>query len=162
GVISDGTAPNVSPETDLVVSISWGDGQTSTGRVVANGQGTFDVLGSHSYLNPSPAGGYTVVGTGRDTRSGPKISFTTHAVVQDAAAVLPTFLQQELDSVPDVFDAALANVNVPFVGDALSRGLGDVVSTFEPGLVAAAQAGLPAQTGGQFNLDQVRNAIFQN
>src|SRR5439155_7875428 len=37
--------------------ITWGDGQASFGQVVANGNGTFGVVGSHLY---SQAGSYTV------------------------------------------------------------------------------------------------------
>jgi hypothetical protein len=42
---------------ELTATIKWGDGTSSQGTIQANGQGGFDVLGSHTYL---AAGTYTV------------------------------------------------------------------------------------------------------
>jgi len=45
------------PLSSYNATISWGDGSTTAGQVVANGSGSFTVLGSHTYLEE---GGYTL------------------------------------------------------------------------------------------------------
>jgi hypothetical protein len=47
--------PNASP-SDFIASINWGDGLQDNTTVTAAGQGTFDVLGTHTY---TAAGTYT-------------------------------------------------------------------------------------------------------
>ena len=36
---------------DFTATIGWGDGQTSSGTLLPEGGGTFEVLGSHTYAN---------------------------------------------------------------------------------------------------------------
>jgi PKD repeat protein len=43
--------PNASP-ADFTALISWGDGQTSGGEIMANGAGAFRVAGRHTYADP--------------------------------------------------------------------------------------------------------------
>src|SRR5205814_1182658 len=38
-----------STEDEFTATIAWGDGHTSAGTVTANGQGGFDVAGTHTY-----------------------------------------------------------------------------------------------------------------
>ena len=45
------TDPNGSVN-DFTASIDWGDGETSSGRIVASGPGAFSVVGRHIYANP--------------------------------------------------------------------------------------------------------------
>jgi hypothetical protein len=45
------------PASDFTATVTWGDGQTSTGTVVATGAGSFAVLGSNTYAEE---GNYTV------------------------------------------------------------------------------------------------------
>jgi len=45
------------PLSDYSATISWGDGSTSAGQVVANGSGNFTILGSHTYAEE---GNYTL------------------------------------------------------------------------------------------------------
>ena len=64
-------------------SINWGDGNTTTGLVSANGSGGFDVAGSHLYSEEGP---YTI----QVTVSGPAgatASITNNIGVADAPAV---------------------------------------------------------------------------
>jgi hypothetical protein len=41
----------VGDNTDYVATIDWGDGTTSAGSITANPDGTFNVVGSHTYLD---------------------------------------------------------------------------------------------------------------
>lgn len=49
GTVAIFTAPAGASAGDYTATIDWGDGNTSTGQVVANANGTFSVLGSHTY-----------------------------------------------------------------------------------------------------------------
>jgi ELWxxDGT repeat protein len=71
-----------SAAADFDVSINWGDGSTSVGRVSANGRGGFDVRGDHVFAE---VGSYTVEVTIRD-RDG------AVSVVRSAAAIRPARL----------------------------------------------------------------------
>jgi large repetitive protein len=71
GVMASGTATAISGP--LSASISWGDGQTSTGTVTSSASGTFTVNGSHTYAEEgtysitttvADAGGHSATGTG--------------------------------------------------------------------------------------------------
>ena len=43
-----------SPVTsDYTDTIDWGDGTTTSGQIIANGSGGFDVVGSHTYAEES-------------------------------------------------------------------------------------------------------------
>jgi ELWxxDGT repeat protein len=52
--------------TDYTATIAWGDGASSTGTISVNGNGGFNVVGSHVY---SQAGGYAVTVTIHDAGS---------------------------------------------------------------------------------------------
>ena len=44
------TAPNATvQQSDYSAQIGWGDGSVTTGQITSNGQGGYDVLGSHTY-----------------------------------------------------------------------------------------------------------------
>jgi hypothetical protein len=49
GVVATFTAPPDDNASNLTATINWGDGNTSTGQVVANSNGAFNVIGSHAY-----------------------------------------------------------------------------------------------------------------
>jgi hypothetical protein len=65
---------------DFTASINWGDGETSTGMVTANPNGTFDVIGSHVYADE---GGDHVDVIVAD-QNGHQASALSSAVVADA------------------------------------------------------------------------------
>ena len=46
------TANPQATAADFAATIEWGDGQTSSGELQSQGQGSFEVLGSHTYANP--------------------------------------------------------------------------------------------------------------
>src|SRR5262249_11609900 len=82
------------PLTAFAVTISWGDGVTSSGSVSRNPNGTFAVVGDHAYQHP---GVYPVVVMVAHTAGGPRGSrlvATTAAVVTNPNLTLhPTPLQ---------------------------------------------------------------------
>lgn len=49
GIVATFTAPAGVSAGDYTAAINWGDGNISTGQVVANADGSFSVLGSHTY-----------------------------------------------------------------------------------------------------------------
>jgi hypothetical protein len=49
GTVAAFTAPPGANAGDYTATIDWGDGYTSTGQIVANADGAFNVLGSHTY-----------------------------------------------------------------------------------------------------------------
>jgi 5-hydroxyisourate hydrolase-like protein (transthyretin family) len=76
-----------SPASDYSATIDWGDGSSSSsGTVVANGNGGFDVQGSHNYAEESPSGGYMVkvTITDKDTPGNTATASST-ANIADAA-----------------------------------------------------------------------------
>jgi hypothetical protein len=66
--------------SSITATIDWGDGATSTGTVVDNGRGGFDVAGTHTYVE---AGTYTI-GVAATREGGGSASATGKATVADA------------------------------------------------------------------------------
>jgi streptogramin lyase len=48
--------PNPLPARDFTATISWGDGSTTSGTIVANSRGEYDVVGTHKYELPGTYG----------------------------------------------------------------------------------------------------------
>jgi hypothetical protein len=68
--------------TDYLATINWGDGSTSAGTIVANANGTFGVMGSHTYAEE---GSRAVSVTVRDTGGSNTVaSATSMATTLDA------------------------------------------------------------------------------
>ena len=83
GVVASFTDPNTSAVAgDFSATISWGDGQTSTGTVTSNGAGGFNVTASNTYAE---AGSYTATIAVQDNGTGGTGSGTAAATVADAA-----------------------------------------------------------------------------
>jgi hypothetical protein len=81
--------PNGAPG-DFAASVSWGDGNTSTGTVAANASGGFDVTATHTYAEEgsftvtttvNDAGGSTTQGTGRATVADAPLTATGRSIV---------------------------------------------------------------------------------
>lgn len=72
---------NGSAAGDFTATITWGDGAVTTGTVVDDGNNTFSVLGSHTYIN---AGTYTFTVSVQDTVTNTAGSDTIHVNVADA------------------------------------------------------------------------------
>jgi hypothetical protein len=68
----------------FTATIAWGDGSTGTGSVVQLPDGSFEVLGSHTYANPGP---YAVQATVRDVTSTVTVSGELTVNVQTPASV---------------------------------------------------------------------------
>jgi hypothetical protein len=64
----------------ITSSIDWGDGSTSTGTVVGNGRGGFDITGTHTYAE---AGTY-IIHVAATRQGGGSASATGKATVADA------------------------------------------------------------------------------
>jgi hypothetical protein len=77
---------------DYTAQIDWGDGQTSAGQVVDNGDGTFSVTGANTY---GQAGSYTIQVQITDTGEGDTAAATSTATVQ--AAYVPDLAAQGQD-----------------------------------------------------------------
>jgi fibronectin-binding autotransporter adhesin len=79
--------PNASP-SDFVAAIAWGDGiTTSSTTVIADGQGRFHVLGTHTYVD---AGTYTFSVQVTDNRGASATATSTAAVTADANTEAPS------------------------------------------------------------------------
>ena len=82
GVVASFTDPNPgATPSDYTATIAWGDGQTSTGTVTANGTGGFDVAGTNTYAEE---GSYGIIVTIRDV-GGASATANSTATVGDAA-----------------------------------------------------------------------------
>jgi hypothetical protein len=93
-------AANAGP-TDFVAAIAWGDGiTTSSSTVTALGQGRFDVLGTHTYVN---AGTYTFSVQVTDQKSGASALATSTATV--TAPVHTEAVSLTVTTTRDVVDA---------------------------------------------------------
>jgi autotransporter-associated beta strand protein len=69
GTVSVATFSDANPNpniTDFTAGISWGDGTTSPGTLVANADGTFTVQGSHKYSEEAAELGLAVMITDKD------------------------------------------------------------------------------------------------
>jgi archaellum component FlaF (FlaF/FlaG flagellin family) len=73
------------PGSSFAITINWGDGQTSSGQVVYNGNGQFSVVGSHSYAQ---SGSYQISVTATDPY-GVTASAESSVTVAPAPTVLP-------------------------------------------------------------------------
>jgi len=72
--------PNPLPASDFSAIISWGDGSTSAGTIVANPRGEFDVVGSHKYAEPGTYGikaTITINAPGNDLNGSTITAFST-------------------------------------------------------------------------------------
>jgi hypothetical protein len=76
---------------DYTAQIDWGDGQTSTGQVVDNGDGTFGVTGVHTFLQ---AGFYSVQVQILDGSEGDTVTAGGTATVNPGSDPLPPYLRQ--------------------------------------------------------------------
>jgi hypothetical protein len=165
GTFVDGSTSSPLHETDETVSITWGDGATSTGQVVDNGNGTYNVVGSHTYTTASgqtPSVIHVVV----NDEGGKSLTFDTQATVQDSTTLLPGFVTNELNALQTNIDQQIFGKALPLVGTALSS-LGDgsaqdanpinrIVGSFKQALIDGAQAAI----GG--DLQAVQDAIFKD
>ena len=108
---------------DFTANIEWGDGNTSAGTITAAGQGTFDVVGAHTYANAgtynfgvqvNASGGGQATATGTTTVSGAAAGGPQHLVTQPITAaveqaftnlVVGTFADSDLN--PSDFTASI-------------------------------------------------------
>jgi uncharacterized protein (TIGR03118 family) len=79
-------AANFNGPADSATVINWGDGKSSVGIVVGVGGGVFDVVGSHTYASPTPAGVPNTVSVAVTDQWGGKTTIT------NTIAVLPARL----------------------------------------------------------------------
>jgi hypothetical protein len=165
GTFVDGSTSSPLHETDETVSITWGDGATSTGQVVDNGNGTYNVVGSHTYLTASGQTPFAIHVVVND-EGGQSLTFDTQATVQDSTTLLPGFVTNELNALQTRIDQQIFGKALPLVGTALSS-LGDgsaqdanpinrIVGSFKQALIDGAQAAI----GG--DLQAVQDAIFKD
>ena len=70
-VVANFTDANVAAVAgDFTASINWGDGTTTSGSIVSDGNGGFNVIGTHTYLHAgSPSATITITGAGGGTTS---------------------------------------------------------------------------------------------
>ncbi len=103
--------------TGYSASIAWGDGQTSVGTVMANAQGSFDVVGTHVYGAPSSSQSVTV--TIVRVANGQTVMATSAAVVVNAPSALSGQLDPQSDTGVSGTDG-ITSINQPaFTGTAL-------------------------------------------
>jgi hypothetical protein len=88
--------PNAKP-ANFTATIGWGDGNTTSGTITAAGQGTFDVLGTHTYttagtdnfvVQVNASGGGQATANGTATVSGAVAGGPQHLVTQPITAVV--------------------------------------------------------------------------
>ncbi len=165
GTFVDGSITSAVHKTDETVSITWGDGATSTGHVVDNGNGTYSVVGSHTYNKVSGQKPFTIHVVVKDP-GGQSLTFNTQATVKDSTTLLPGFVTSELNSLQASIDQQIFGKALPLVGTALSK-LGDgsaqdanpvdrIVASFKQALIDGAQAAI----GG--DLQAVQDAIVKD
>jgi hypothetical protein len=110
---------------DFTANIGWGDGNTSAGTITAAGQGTFDVVGAHTYANAgtynvdvqvNASGGGQARASGTATVSGAAAGGPQHLVAQPIAAaagqaftnlVVGTFADSDPGANPSDFTASI-------------------------------------------------------
>jgi hypothetical protein len=90
--------------SSYVVTISWGDGATSAGQVVDNGNGNFTVLGSHTYTEEGQA--RVTVTVSSDTR----LIGSASGIINVADAPLQGFAQAVTSQVGAFISNALVAV----------------------------------------------------
>ena len=127
----------------FTASIEWGDGSTSTGTVVSNGDGGFNVAGSHTYAEQAASETiHVTVSDGTNT-----ITLNASAKVNDAplsAAGVPVSIQQSL---------TLANVAVATFTDAGGAdAVSDYTATIDWGDGTTADAGTVSASSGTFTV----------
>jgi hypothetical protein len=104
---------------DFSASITWGDGQSSTGTVASNGQGGFNVTGTHSYATVgSYTAGIAIADRGGSTATAAAPITVVPVVLSPTLAVdlvssseyftnlVSAFYQQVLHRQPDLAGAA--------------------------------------------------------
>ena len=93
--------PNAGP-SDFVAAIAWGDGiTTSSTTVIADGQGRFDVLGTHTYVD---AGTYTFSVQVTDNSGASATATSTATVTAHANTEAPSPVLTTHRDVVDAFD----------------------------------------------------------
>ncbi len=97
-------------------SIAWGDGQTSVGTVVANGQGGFTVIGTHYYSAPSS--GESILVTIARNAGGQAVTASSTGVVGNASYPLTGGLDMVSDTGVSSTDGVTAINQPTFVGSA--------------------------------------------
>jgi hypothetical protein len=147
GTFVDGSTSTLVHDTDEQVTVNWGDGTTTSGSVQDNGDGTFSVIGSHTYLTQTTTTPEQISVTVKDP-AGKTLSFTTTATVLNAANALAGALQPEFDSLQANLNSKIFSNPLPLVGRALAKSpAGQIVHAFETGIVDGAQAA----SGGDFS-----------
>jgi hypothetical protein len=85
GKVASFTDANTSPKlADFSASVSWGDGASSTGTIIANGTGGYDVKGSHTYTS---TGSFTVSYSVNDVDGATATGTATATVTEPAPSV---------------------------------------------------------------------------
>jgi hypothetical protein len=85
GTVATFSAPSTLPVSDYTVTINWGDGTTSAGKVAAGAtKGQFKITGSHTW---SKAGNYTVTITLTPVATTPLTATGTAASVTKLALI---------------------------------------------------------------------------
>jgi phospholipase C len=87
GVVASFTDPGTDgTASDYSASITWGDGQSSTGTVQSDGNGGFNVVGTNTYAEEGSDSLTIVITDG----GGSKVTITSSALVADAALLAST------------------------------------------------------------------------
>ncbi|HET6879917.1 MAG TPA: TIGR03118 family protein, partial [Pirellulales bacterium] len=125
----------------FTATITWGDGTSSTGTVISNGDGGFNVSGNHAYADEAAAEAIQVtVSDGTNT-----ITLTGSAAIKDAplsATGVPVSLQSGL---------ALSNVSVATFTDPVPEPIGNYSASIDWG-DGTATLGTVSGSGGTFTV----------
>jgi hypothetical protein len=148
GTFIGGSTSTLVHDTAEQVTVDWGDGTTTAGSVVDNGDGTFSVRGGHTYQAPTNADTPNSITVTVKDPGGQTLTFNNTAAVQNAAAILPTALPAELDQLQAGLNGKIFSNPLPLIGTALAGSpAGQIVGTFESALKDGAQA----SSGGDFS-----------
>ena len=93
--------------------ISWGDGKTSLGRVVANGA-SFNVIGSHTYTAPTPAGLADTISVAVTDAGGARTTVTNNMVVSPSLIIFTNLTLPTTPGIPIVEGKAFTSDVVEF------------------------------------------------
>jgi hypothetical protein len=129
--------------SDYTATINWGDGTTSTGTIVANGNGTFGVTGSHTYADE---GSTAVSVTIRDATVSTVASASSTALTVDAP------LNASGNLVTATEGAAFSGVVASFVDTDPLAPMNDYTAVIHWGDGSTSTATISANGSGGYNV----------
>jgi hypothetical protein len=139
--------PGASP-SDFTATITWGDGYSSPTSVIADGQGGFDVLGTHTYVD---AGTYTFSVQVTDGSGASAPATDTARVTAGLALSAPTVQQGRPAGIDFWLSGTGQRLIQSFNGGLTSPALGDWLAATLPNLfgIGAGSDDLTGQTNAQ-------------